>query len=267
MKHPAGGGTPGAGASGAAVMGNVRGSIGREARRGSEPSSQSTSSAAATGGRSSRTPRPFAASLTAGRGGTDCGIAGKEGPPPHRSHVSPDHQRYRNADSNSSNTSTRRKSTGMDTSQQQAPPSSLERGDGAERMSRSLTGSKRGDGGKGKGGGGGGAYGRTASMQRDRDAIGNTGFRRASVPPGRAAGRFAQVSPAQKRLANAAASLNAAAEANAARDRTSVDAWEEMAAAGEVDAGRGGWTLGGRTQGDFLLQQRARGCGKQESRR
>lgn len=253
-------------------MGNVREHIGREARRGSEPISQSTSSAAATGRRlsSARTPHPFPASLDACGGGNDNGIAGKGGPSPQRSQFGPDRQKYRNTDSTRS-TGTRRKSTGMDPSQQQAPLSPLERGDGVQGMSRNLTVSKRGDGGTGKGGGGGsgGAYGRTASMQRDREAIAHAGFRRASVPPGRAAGRFAQVSPTGKRLANAAASLNAAAEAGVTRDRTSVDAWEEIAPAGvgEVDAGRGGWALGGRTQGDYLLQQRARGGGKQASRR
>lgn len=159
----------------------------------------------------------------------------------------------------------------MDQSQQHAPSlSPLERGDGVQGMSRNLTqpGSRRGDGGKGKGGAGAaGAHGRTASMQRDRQAISNPGLRRASLPSGRAAGRFAQVNPAGKRLANAAASLNAAAEAAAVRDRTSLDAWEEVAAAGEAVAGGGGWTLGGRTQGDYLLQQRARGGGTQASRR
>lgn len=249
-------------------MGNVRGNNGREGRQGFEPISQSASSAASTGGRSSsaRTPRSFAASLDASGGGNENGIAGKKEPSPRRSNFSPDRQRYRNADT------PRRKSTSsLDQSQQQAPLSSLKRGGVVEGVSRNLTqlGSREGGGGKGRGAGGGEAHGKTASMQGDRQAIGNTGLRRASVPSGRAAGSFAQVSPAGKRLANAAASLNAAAEAGAARNRTSLDAWGEITSAGEVGARRGGgWTLGGgRTQGDYLLQQRARGGGNQASRR
>lgn len=261
VKQATGGGAQGAGES-SAMMGNVRGNIGREARRGFEPSSQCTStpSAAAPGGplSSARTPRPFAASLEARGGGNDSGTAGKEETSPRRSSFSPNRQRYRNVDSNNSSTGTRRKSSGLDQTQPQAPLSSFDRGDGVQGMSRNMT--------RGRGGG---AYGRTASTQRDRQTIGNTGFRRASTPSRRVAGSFAQggISPAGKRLANAAASLNAAAEASPARGRTTLDAWEEMAAAGEVNAGRRGWTFGGRTQGDYLLQQRARGGGKQVSRR
>lgn len=275
MKQATGGGAPGTGER-EKVAGNVRGKFGRESLRDFEsslkPHCGSTSSATATGDRlsSSRTPRPIAASFDACGGGNDESTAGKEEPSPHRSNFSPDSQRCRKADNNnSSSTSIRRKSTGLDHSQHQTPSlSPLERGDGVQGMSRNLTQLRRGDGGKGKGGaGGGGAYGRAASMQRESQAISNTGFRRASVPSGREAGGFAQVSPAGKRLANAAASLTAAAEAAAARDTTSLDAWKDIAAAGEVRAGGGGWTFGGRTQGDYLLQQRARGGGKQASRR
>lgn len=264
MKQATGGGTPGTGERGA-VTENARRNFGREAGRDPVPSLQSTSSAAATGGRvsSSRTPRPSAASLDARGSGNDNDIACKDERSLHRSNFSPERQRYRNDDSNTS-PGIRRKSTGLD----QSPPP-LERGDGILRMSPNLTqfGSRRGDGGKGKGGAGGrGSFDRAASMPRDRPAIGNTSSRRASVPSWRAAGRFAQVDPAGKRLANVATSLSAAAEVAAARHRTSLDAWEEMAA-GAVNADGVGWTLGGRTQGDYLLQQRARGGGTQTSRR
>ncbi len=208
---------------------------------GLKPPGGSRSFAAASGKSNAQAPRPFVSSLGAfGRVNEKGHASKKEEPSPRCPSLQADRR---------NNTSTRRKSTGSDRSQQHW--------DGVERVSRTLRqlDVDRHDRGKGQGGAGGrGAHGRTASTHRDRhrQAV-NTGSRRASVPPGGAGGRFAEersaaAGPAGKHVPSAISSPAGAP------NRTTLDVWEEAAAA--ADGGR--WALGGRTQGDYLLQQRAR---------
>lgn len=223
-----------------------RGSI--DIGRGLVPSSsESRSSAAASGSRSSYAQaQGLVSSLGAFGRVNEKGHASKMKEPSLRR---PSLQ----TDRRNSTSTRRRKSTGSDRSQQQ--------GDGVERVSRTLRqlDVDRDDLGKGQGGAeGGGAYGRTASTHRNRQAIINPGSRRASVPPGGAAGRFveersAAAGSAGKHVPSAISSLAGAP------NRTTLDVWEEAAAAG---GGGGRWALGGKTQGDYLLQQRARRDGR-----
>lgn len=190
----------------------------------------------------SRDPRPFASSLRPCEGGA---VGGKgsprkeEGISTRRSNLDPDEQvaRFGNTITNS-RSNTRRKSTGQ---RQQAPPlSPLETGGRVER----------------RGGSGRGAYERMATTQRARQ----TGLRRPSAPCGRAESAAAMSAAAMVEEETAAASASAAAVAP--NNRTSLDAWGDMAAAGQrtggKGAGAGGWALGERTQGDLLRQQRSR---------
>lgn len=246
---------------------NVRGNVAR---------------AAAVGSRSSRSPRPFGSSIDVFERGDNKGVPIKEKEPsPRRSKPNPD-QGFRRADNNSSViTSGRRRATGSERpppqqqhQQQQASPlSRLERGgDGVESMSQNLSQLEieRGENATtGKGGPGGGrACGTTAaSMQpRTRQATNNTSYRQGSVPVGLSArrsvpGRSTAACPAGKRLVNGTASAAAAAGEAAPGSRTPFDVWGDVSAAGEGGKGEGGGGSGGRgrTQGDLLLQQRARG--------
>lgn len=239
--------------------GSVRGNIAKPAAVGS-------------GSSHSQAPRPFASPTDVFERVDDKGVANKGKPSPRRSKPSPDRQGFLRADSSSSGTASgRRKSTGSDRPpQQEAPPLfPLERGGGGvERMSRnlSLLEIQRGDRATtGKGGPGGGrAYGTTPSMQqRTRQAIGNMTYRRESMPVGLTAGkpvsgRSTAASPPGIQ-ANGTASPAAAAREEAPGSITASDVWEEISAAGEGGRGGVGWGFGGRTQGDLLLQQRARG--------
>ncbi|CAN0535777.1 unnamed protein product [Ectocarpus sp. 12 AP-2014] len=208
---------------------------------------KSRSSAAGGGfGRSSpsRDLRLFACSLRPCEGGAARGKGShrkEDGTSTRRSNLDPDEQvaRYSNTTTNS-RSNTRRKSTGQ---RQQAPPlSPLETGGRVEW----------------RGGSGRGVYERMTTTQRARQ----TGLRRASAPCGHAAEKSAAAMSAAAMVEEETAAASASAVAVAPENRTSLDAWDDMAAAGQRTGGKGvgagGWALGERTQGDLLRQQRSR---------
>lgn len=245
--------------------------LGKARHAAGEPRS-APAAAAAVGRRSSSTyiPQPFACPLEAFAGSHG---SRQERPSPHQSSLYLDRQGSRNAETSNAgsgggSSSRRRNSTGLDQPRQHqvSSPSSLQRGGAAGWAPRDLAPGERERGGGVRGGREGG-YGTGTSTQREHQTTSVTGLRRASVPSGRPEGksissRVAKASPAGERLVRAAEA--AAAEALAAKDsRAMLDVWEEAKITGGGGAGGGGgWAPERRTQGDYLLQQRARGASR-----
>ncbi|CAM9154142.1 unnamed protein product [Ectocarpus sp. 4 AP-2014] len=192
----------------------------------------------------SRDPRLLACSLRPCEGGAVQGKGSprkEEGTSTRRSNLDPDEQvaRFGNTTTNS-RSNTRRISIGQ--RQQASPLSPLKTGDRVERRGESARG----------------AYERMATTQRARQ----TGLRRASAPCGRAVGKSATAMSVAAMVEEETAAASAAAMVVAPNNRTSLDAWGDVAAAGQRKGGKGaeagGWALGEITQGDLLRQQRSR---------